>query len=228
MDISTPGPPAYEPQPAPSVTLKVDLSQRNVARKLVTAGSSHQQHGAASQTQGAAGITPAQCHVLDSFLKRMNRYLELAPRMAQARWNDKIPGTTLEQEEDKLAQIQLAMPDADPAEQQFVREFFESQFSASQKVQLALEEQWISGNSVFRHPYNLDVLLQQSEQAMSELLTAVREVRPLLGNRIVRKYLWQRERELTHPAVSVEVRNALLQALWTPRLIPVAVSSCKD
>jgi len=228
MDISKPGPPAYEPQPAPSVTLKVDLSQRNVARKLVTAGSSHQRHGAASQTQGASGITPAECHVLDSFLKRINRHLELAPRMAQARWNDKIPGATHEQEEHKLAQIQLAMPDADPVEQQFVREFFESQFSASRKVQLALEEQWGSGNSVFRHPYNLDVLLQQSEQAMFELLTAVREVRPLLGNRIVRKYLWQRERELTHPAVLVEVRNELLQALWTPRLIPVAVSSCKD
>lgn len=228
MDTSKPGPLAYEPQPAPSVTRKVDLSQRNIARKLVTVDSSDHRHGSVSRAPASSGITPAECKLLDSFLKRMNRHLELAPRFAQARWNNRIPGTTHEQEEYKLAQIQQAMPDADPAEQQFVREFFESQFSASRKVQLALEEQWGSGNSVFRHPYNLDVLLQQSEQAMFELLTAVREVRPLLGNRIVRKYLWQRERELTHPAVSVEVRNTLLQALWTPRLIPVAVSSCKD
>jgi chorismate mutase len=228
MEISKPGPPAYEPQPAPSVTLKVDLSQRNVARKLVTAGSSHQQHGAASQTQGAAGITPAECHMLDSFLKRINHHLELAPRMAQARWNDKIPGATHEQEEHTLAQIQLAMPDADPAEQQFVRRFFQSQFNASKMVQKALWKRWETRASDFPNPLNLDTLLLQSEQYMFALLAEVRQVRPLLAGSSHRQYLQLRELELTDPAVGAKVRHELLRVLLNPGLIPVAVSSRKD
>ncbi|MBB3212322.1 chorismate mutase [Herbaspirillum sp. Sphag1AN] len=225
MLISNRGAIASEPQPDPSVTLRVDLSRRILARKLLCVSSSSGLPGAIAKGSEPTDITLSECKLLDVLLKRINRLLELAPRMAKARWNNKISGETREQKEQKLAEIEQAMSAADPAERQFVRRFFQSQFHAGSMLQLTLEKDWKRIPSHFNDPPDFDVLSQTFRQRTFELLTALREARPLLARSSARQYLQLRELELTVPAVRNVVRHEMLRVLLNPGFIPTAVSN---
>ena len=194
--------PAFLEEPA----APVDLSKRVLARKLVSVGNCDAHPNPAGKAPAAAAMTPAERNALDLLLTLINRRLELAPRMAQARWNGNLPGATPEQEQQQLALLRRLMPEADSAERQFVTRFFQSQFDA----------------------HDLRALQRQADSFTLKLLPAVRAVRPLLTRSSARRYLNLRELELTSPAVSHEVRHHLLRVLFNPGLMPTTVQSHKD
>ena len=216
--------PAFLEEPA----APVDLSKRVLARKLVSVGNCDAHPNPAGKAPAAAAMTPAERNALDLLLTLINRRLELAPRMAQARWNGNLPGATPEQEQQQLALLRRLMPEADSAERQFVTRFFQSQFDANRIVQRALHEKWQSHDFAFRDPHDLRALQRQADSFTLKLLPAVRAVRPLLTRSSARRYLNLRELELTSPAVSHEVRHHLLRVLFNPGLMPTTVQSHKD
>ena len=199
-----------------------DLKKRTLAAKLLgVSNSSSRMEGALSKQDATKAA--AQEHdlkiIVGKLLKLMNKRLSVASKMAQGRWNDSLPGEDQLREKQILDQIQLAMPDAVADTQVFVRRFFQGQFKASELIQNEWFEEWGKrAPFYFRQPHDLAQLREELDALTLPLLSALREVQPMLERDEIRQYISLREWELTSPALKDNTRHHVLNVLIRPPL----------
>ena len=161
----------------------------------------------------AAGAPPA----VERLLRLMRDRLALMHDVARAKWNANRPVGDPEREEALLREMEEEGREhgLDP---QFTRAFFAAQVAAARQVQEADLARWrAQGRGPFADAPDLAALRQGVDGLNRELLAALAEARPLLGDAGTHQHLrrWARE-ALAEEGLTDEVRSAATAPLATP------------
>ncbi|KAA0011916.1 gamma subclass chorismate mutase AroQ [Billgrantia pellis] len=158
--------------------------------------------------------------VIDRMLVLIEERLDVAPVVAQAKWNSGASIEAPEREARILDQVTAQAGEAG-VEEDFARRFFEKQFEASKQVQRRLHHQWLQeGRSPFADPPDLaeDVrpVLDRLTPQLIEALADIERVAEVEGTG---RYLERRAAELIRDDFDGEPRDVSIQPL-VERLTP--------
>lgn len=158
--------------------------------------------------------------VIDRMLISIDERLDVAPLVAEAKWNSGAPIEAPEREAQILDQV---AKDAEAAgvDEGFARDFFDQQFEASKQVQRRLHHQWLQeGRSTFADPPDLAEevrpVLDRLTPQLIESLADMQRVAEVDG---ARHYLERRAEELIRDDFDGEPREVAIEPLreWLGR-----------
>ncbi|MGR2738069.1 gamma subclass chorismate mutase AroQ [Billgrantia sp. Q4P2] len=151
---------------------------------------------------------------IDRMLVMIDERLDVAPLVAQAKWNSGAPIEAPEREAQILDQV---TEDAEAAgvDEDFARRFFDKQFEASKQVQRRLHHQWLQeGRSTFADPPDLAEevrpVLDRLTPQLIESLAAIERIAEVEGSG---RYLERRAAELIQDDFDGEPRDVAIQPL---------------
>ena len=120
---------------------------------------------------------------IDRLLVLIDQRLDVAPMVAQAKWNSGAPISAPEREAQILQQVaaEAAAAGVDPA---FAHDFFQTQFEASKEFQERQHAQWRSeGQPPFAPAPDLARDVRPLLDALTpQLIAALRDVQPFIAN----------------------------------------------
>ncbi|NIC04904.1 gamma subclass chorismate mutase AroQ [Billgrantia bachuensis] len=157
---------------------------------------------------------------IDRMLGLIDERLDVAPLVAQAKWNSGAPIEAPEREAQILDKVS---EDAEAAgvDEDFARRFFEKQFEASKQIQRRLHHQWLQeGRSPFADPPDLAEevrpVLDRLTPRLIESLADIERIAEVEGSG---RYLERRAAELIQDDFDGEPRDVAIEPL-VERLAP--------
>lgn len=152
---------------------------------------------------------------IDGLLTLIDQRLEVAEKVAQAKWNSGAPINDPVRERQILDDLTASLTHANADDKSFMRRFFQAQFNAGKIIQTALHEQWRrEAHPRFVNPPDLARDIRPELDRLTPLLIAALDrTRPLLQEPDARRYLQQRGEALLRGDVNGAVRTEALRVL---------------
>lgn len=151
---------------------------------------------------------------IDNMLQLIDERLDVAPIVAQSKWNS---GAAIEAPEREAQILDQVEEDAAAAgvDEAFAREFFDRQFSASKQVQRRLHHQWLQeGRPPFADPPDLATDVRPVlDRLTPQLIDALAEMQRIAQVDGADRYLERRAAELVQDDFNGEPRTVALQPL---------------
>jgi chorismate mutase len=176
---------------------------------------------APAQTQSSETITVSREDETPAAVKKLLRLmrdrLSLMHEVARSKWNAKRPVADPERERALLREMEQKGREVG-LDAAFTRAFFAAQIAAARLIQEADLDRWrAEGRPAFRDSPDLSALREKIDGLNRELLAALVEVRPELGDARTREHLgrWAEE-SLTGQGITAEARAAAVAGLTRP------------
>jgi chorismate mutase len=151
---------------------------------------------------------------IDRMLVLIDERLDVAPLVAQSKWNSGAPIEAPEREAQILDQV---AEDAEAAgvDDAFARRFFDKQFEASKQVQRRLHHQWLQeGRSPFADPPDLaEEVRPVLDRLTPQLIEALADMQRIAEVEGAGRYLEQRAAELIQDDFDGEPRDVAIAPL---------------
>ncbi|WP_238984564.1 gamma subclass chorismate mutase AroQ [Billgrantia kenyensis] len=151
---------------------------------------------------------------IDRMLVLIDERLDVAPLVAQSKWNSGEPIEAPEREAQILDQV---AEDAEAAgvDDAFARRFFDKQFEASKQVQRRLHHQWLQeGRSTFADPPDLaEEVRPVLDRLTPQLIEALADMQRIAEVEGAGRYLEQRAVELIQDDFDGEPRDVAIAPL---------------
>lgn len=151
---------------------------------------------------------------IDRMLVLIDERLDVAPLVAQSKWNSGEPIEAPEREAQILDQV---AEDAEAAgvDDAFARRFFDKQFEASKQVQRRLHHQWLQeGRSTFADPPDLaEEVRPVLDRLTPQLIEALADMQRIAEVEGAGRYLEQRAAELIQDDFDGEPRDVAIAPL---------------
>jgi chorismate mutase len=151
---------------------------------------------------------------IDRMLVLIDERLDVAPLVAQSKWNSGEPIEAPEREAQILDQV---AEDAEAAgvDDAFARRFFDKQFEASKQVQRRLHHQWLQeGRSTFADPPDLaEEVRPVLDRLTPQLIEALADMQRIAEVEGAGRYLDQRAAELIQDDFDGEPRDVAIAPL---------------
>ncbi|MCE8039885.1 gamma subclass chorismate mutase AroQ [Halomonas sp. MCCC 1A11062] len=151
---------------------------------------------------------------IDRMLVLIDERLDVAPLVAQSKWNSGEPIEAPEREAQILDQV---AEDAEAAgvDDAFARRFFDKQFEASKQVQRRLHHQWLQeGRSPFADPPDLaEEVRPVLDRLTPQLIEALADMQRIAEVEGAGRYLEQRAAELIQDDFDGEPRDVAIAPL---------------
>ncbi|MCE8016570.1 gamma subclass chorismate mutase AroQ [Halomonas sp. MCCC 1A17488] len=151
---------------------------------------------------------------IDRMLGLIDERLDVAPLVAQSKWNSGAPIEAPEREAQILDQV---AEDAEAAgvEEDFARRFFEKQFEASKQIQRRLHHQWLQeGRSPFADPPDLaEEVRPVLDRLTPQLIESLADIERIAAVEGSGRYLERRATELIQDDFDGEPRDVSIQPL---------------
>lgn len=168
---------------------------------------------AGCQTQPSEPPDEAKASI-DRMLGLIDERLDVAPRVAQAKWNSGAPIEAPEREAQILDQV---AEDAEAAgvDDAFARRFFDKQFEASKQIQRRLHHQWLQeGRSPFADPPDLaEEVRPVLDRLTPQLIEALADMQQIAEVEGAGRYLEQRAAQLIQDDFDGEPREVAIAPL---------------
>jgi len=154
---------------------------------------------------------------IDGLLTLIDQRLDVAVKVAQAKWNSGAPINDPARERQILDDLTASLTTSDAQEKAFMRRFFQAQFDAGKIIQVTLHAQWKQeAHARFANPPDLARDIRPELDRLTPLLIeALTQVRPLLLQAPAKDYLRQRAgmlvRDDGNSAVRAEAVRVLLE-----------------
>lgn len=151
---------------------------------------------------------------IDRMLVLIDERLDVAPVVAQSKWNSGAPIEAPEREAEILDQVgedaEAAGVDAD-----FARRFFDKQFEASKQIQRRLHHEWLQeGRSPFADPPDLaEEVRPVLDRLTPQLIESLAEMQRIADVEGAGRYLEQRAAELIQDDFDGEPRDVAITPL---------------
>ncbi|MGQ4878586.1 gamma subclass chorismate mutase AroQ [Billgrantia sp. LNSP4103-1] len=151
---------------------------------------------------------------IDRMLVLIDERLDVAPVVAQAKWNSGAPIEAPEREAEILDQV---AEDAEAAgvDEDFARRFFEKQFEASKQVQRRLHHQWLQeGRSPFADPPDLaEEVRPVLDRLTPQLIESLGDIERIEAVDGAAHYLERRVEEVVRDDFDGEPRDVAIEPL---------------
>ncbi|MCE8028171.1 gamma subclass chorismate mutase AroQ [Halomonas daqingensis] len=151
---------------------------------------------------------------IDRMLVLIDERLDVAPLVAQSKWNSGAPIEAPEREAQILDQV---AEDAEAAgvDDAFARRFFDKQFEASKQIQRRLHHQWLQeGRSPFADPPDLaEEVRPVLDRLTPQLIEALADMQRIAEVEGAGRYLEQRAAELIQDDFDGEPRDVAIAPL---------------
>jgi len=169
---------------------------------------------AGCQSVPATPDEPARQEI-DRLLTLVDQRLDVAVKVAQAKWNSGAPINDPARERKILDDLTASLKTADVQEKSFMRRFFQAQFDAGKIIQVALHAQWRQeAHARFANPPDLARDIRPELDRLTPLLIdSLTQVRPLLQQPGAKRYLQQRAGLLVRGDDNGAVRAEALRVL---------------
>lgn len=160
-------------------------------------------------------LPAAQQQQIDDLLTLIDQRLNVAVMVAQSKWNSGAPINDPVREQKILDDLTATLQPVDAQEQLFMRRFFQAQFDAGKIIQLSLQTRWRQEqHAAFAAPPDLARDIRPELDRLTPLLiSALKQVRPLLQAAPACLYLQQRSELLVRGDVDGTVRKEAIRVL---------------
>ncbi|WP_111413065.1 gamma subclass chorismate mutase AroQ [Billgrantia lactosivorans] len=151
---------------------------------------------------------------IDRMLVMIDERLDVAPLVAQAKWNSGAPIEAPEREAQILDQV-AEEAEAAGVDEAFARDFFEKQFEASKQIQRRLHHQWLQeGRSTFADPPDLaEEVRPVLDRLTPQLIESLAELERIAEAQGSGRYLERRAAELIQDDFDGEPREVAVAPL---------------
>ncbi|QOR37685.1 gamma subclass chorismate mutase AroQ [Billgrantia diversa] len=151
---------------------------------------------------------------IDRMLVMIDERLDVAPLVAQAKWNSGAPIEAPEREAQILNQVSEDAA-AVGVDEDFARRFFDKQFEASKQIQRRLHHRWLQeGRSPFADPPDLaEEVRPVLDRLTPQLIEALADIERIAEVEGSGRYLERRATELVQDDFDGEPRAVSIQPL---------------
>lgn len=151
---------------------------------------------------------------IDRMLVMIDERLDVAPLVAQAKWNSGAPIEAPEREAQIIDQVTAQAGEAG-VDEDFARRFFEKQFEASKQIQRRLHHRWLQeGRSAFADPPDLaEEVRPVLDRLTPQLIESLADIERIAGVEGSGRYLERRAAELIQDDFDGEPREVSIQPL---------------